>query len=187
MGGFTEENYIILRVGGRAIERRIYWNMVKRENASNIYAQTHTHTYIYIYIIIYESLCLCMCVYVRVCMCVGSFMCTRVCVRACKWDFTHVYVYVLACVESFESNTKLTLSYLPNPSARARYDTRPIFKRSLAGLNSELSFSETSCLPKAEEPSLLYYLPIARGRIFGFVPLPRVLVLCEMQSVSSRI
>ena len=35
----------------------------------------------------------------------------------------------------------LVLSYLPNPSARAVYDTRSIFKRSLTGLNSEFSFS----------------------------------------------
>ncbi len=27
--------------------------------------------------------------------------------------------------------------------------------------------------------SLSYYLPIAGGRIFGFIPFPRVLVLCE--------
>ena len=39
----------------------------------------------------------------------------------------------------------------------------------------------------AEEPSPSYYLPIDGGRIFGFIPFPRVLVLCEMQSVSSRI
>ena len=44
-----------------------------------------------------------------------------------------------------------------NPSARAGYDTRSIFKRSLTGLNSEFSFSATSCLTKAEEPSLSYY------------------------------
>ena len=44
-----------------------------------------------------------------------------------------------------------------------------------------------SCLTKAEESSLSYYLHIARGRIIGFIPLPRVLVLCEMQSASSRI
>ena len=73
-------------------------------------------------------------------------------------------------------------SYLPNPSARAGYDTRSIFKRSLTGLNSEFSFSKTSCLTS---PS--YYLPIAGGRIIGFIPFPRVLVLCEMQSVRSRI
>ena len=54
-------------------------------------------------------------------------------------------------------------------------------------LNSEFSFSYTSCLTKAEEPSLPYYLPKAGGRIIGFIPFPRVLVLCEMQSVSSRI
>ena len=34
-----------------------------------------------------------------------------------------------------------SLSYLPNPSALAGYDTRSIFKRSLTGLNSEFSFS----------------------------------------------
>ena len=70
---------------------------------------------------------------------------------------------------------------------RAGYDTRSIFKRSLTGLNSDFSFSWTSCLTKAEERSLPYYLPIAGGRIIGFIPFPRVLVLCEMQSVSSRI
>ena len=74
-----------------------------------------------------------------------------------------------------------------NPSARAGYDTRSIFKRSLTGLNSEFSFSWTSRLTKAEEPSLSYYLPIAGGRTIGFIPFPRVLVLCERQSVSSRI
>ena len=36
---------------------------------------------------------------------------------------------------------KRNYSYLPNPSARAGYDTRSIFKRSLTGLNSEFSFS----------------------------------------------
>ena len=74
-----------------------------------------------------------------------------------------------------------------NPSARAGYDTRSIFKRSLTGLNSEFSFSKTSCLTKAEEPSLPYYLPIAGGRIIGFITFPRVLVLSEMQSILSRI
>ena len=69
-----------------------------------------------------------------------------------------------------------------NPSARAGYDTRLIFKWSLTGLNSEFSFFQTSRLTKAEEPSLPYYLPIAVGRIFGFIPFPRVLVLCEMKS-----
>ena len=80
-----------------------------------------------------------------------------------------------------------TFILFANPSARAGYDTRSSFKRSLTGLNSEFSFSLTSCLSKAEELSLSYYLPIARGRIIGFIPFPRVLMLYEMQSVSSRI
>ena len=66
------------------------------------------------------------------------------------------------------------ISIFTNPSAREGYDTRSIFKRSLTGLKSEFSFSKTSCLTKAEEPSLPYYLPIARGRIVGFIPFPRV-------------
>ena len=74
-----------------------------------------------------------------------------------------------------------------NPSAWTGYDSMSIFKRSLTGLNSEFSFSETSCLTKAEELSLPYYLPIAGGRIIGFIPFPRVLVLCERQQILSRI
>ena len=65
---------------------------------------------------------------------------------------------------------KRVLILFTNPSARAEYDTRSIFKRSLTGLNLEFSFSQTSCLTKAEEISLPYYLPIAEGRIIGFIP-----------------
>ena len=50
--------------------------------------------------------------------------------------YIYIYIYIL----------------FTNPSARAGYDTRSIFKRSLTGLNSEFSFSLTSCLTKAEEP-----------------------------------
>ena len=64
---------------------------------------------------------------------------------------------------------------------------RSIFKLKLTGLNSEFSFFETSWLTKAEDPSLPYYLSIAGGIIIGFIPFLMVLVLCEMQSVSSRI
>ena len=80
----------------------------------------------------------------------------------------------------------LYLILFNNTPARAGYDTRSIFKRSLTGLNSEFSFY-INCLTKVEELSLSYYLPLAGGRIIGFMPFPRVLVLCEMQSVSSRI
>ena len=74
-----------------------------------------------------------------------------------------------------------------NSLPRTGYDTRSIFKPSLTGLNSEFFFSYTSCLKKAKEPSLPNYLAIAGGRIIGFIPFPRVLMLCEMQSASSRI
>ena len=68
--------------------------------------------------------------------------------------------------------------YLLNPIALVGSDTTLI---------SEFSFFLTGCLSKAEEPRLPNYLPRAGGRIIGFIPFPRVLVQCEMQSTSSRI
>ena len=44
------------------------------------------------------------------------------------------------------------ITIFTNPSAWARYDTGSILKRGLTGLNSEFSFSWTSCLTKADEP-----------------------------------
>ena len=93
---------------------------------------------------------------------------------------------ILIWLKDLRDNCILFLIFT-NPSAQAGYDIGSIFKRSLTGLNSEFSFSKTSCRTKVGEISLPYYLPIAGGRIIGFKPLPRVLALREMQSVSSRI
>ena len=85
----------------------------------------------------------------------------------------------MRCSTEFDLYIDIVLILFTNPYARAGNDTRSIFKRSLTGLNSEL----TGCLTKAEEPSLSYYLPIAGGRVIGLLPFLRVLVL----SFSSRI
>ena len=61
-----------------------------------------------------------------------------------------------------------SISYLPTPPLGQDMTEGQFFKRSLAGLNSEFSFCETSCLTKAEEPSLPYYLSIAGGNNFSF-------------------
>ena len=79
------------------------------------------------------------------------------------------------------------MSYLPTPPLGQDMTQDQFFKRNLTGFNSEISFSKTSCLTKAEEPSLSYYLAVAGGRIIGFIPFPNVLVICEMESASSRI
>ena len=65
--------------------------------------------------------------------------------------------------------------------------TRSIFQWSLTGLNLEFSFFKTSCHTKVEKLSLPNYLPIAEGRIVGFIPFSRLSVPCEMQTASSRI
>ena len=97
-------------------------------------------------------------------------------------------IYTITWFQALMFNNVQGFLYIfTKPSTRAGYDTRSIFKQSLTDLNSEFSFSLTSCLTKAEEPSLPYYLPIAGGRIIGVIPFPKVLVLCEMQSVSFRI
>ena len=67
-----------------------------------------------------------------------------------------------------------------NPSARAGYDTRSIFKRSFPSPRLVAS-------PRLKNLVCPTILPIAGGRIIGFIPFPMVLVLCEMQSVTSRI
>ena len=83
--------------------------------------------------------------------------------------------------------TKPSVNHIYQPLHSGRIWHKVIFKRSLTGLNSEFSFFLTSCITKTEETSLPYYLPIAGGWIIGFIPFPRVLVLSEMQSASSRI
>ena len=60
------------------------------------------------------------------------------------------------------------LSYLPTPPLGQDMTQGQFFKRSLTGLNSEFSFSWTSCLTKAEKPSL----PIAGGGKIGFIHFP---------------
>ena len=104
-----------------------------------------------------------------------------------SWQDFMVYstfvVYLNACLYD---GKKIYDPIYPTPPLGQDMTKAQFFKRSLAGLNSEFSFSQTSCLTKAEEPSLPNYLPIAGGRIIGFIPFPRVLVLCEMQSVLSR-
>ena len=61
------------------------------------------------------------------------------------------------------------------------------FKQSLADLNSKFSFSSTSCHAMVKDLSLPDYLPIAGGKIVGFIHFLRVLALCKMETASSRI
>ena len=71
-------------------------------------------------------------------------------VRCCHFflfiGFLYHPPYALLNVYSYKSINIIFLgvtlcTYLPNPSARAGYDTRSIFMRSSTGLNSEFSFS----------------------------------------------
>ena len=75
--------------------------------------------------------------------------------------------------------------YLPNPSAMNRMQHKV---NSLSrGLNSEFSFSETSCRTKVKEPSLPNYLPIAGGRIIWCILFSGLAALGKMQTSSPRI
>ena len=76
--------------------------------------------------------------------------------------FQHVFLYIYIYMKPFP---------------QARYDTRSILKWSLKGLNSEFFFSHTNCHTKVIELSLPYYLPIARGKIVGFILFISILAL----------
>ena len=45
----------------------------------------------------------------------------------------------------------------------------------------------TGCYTKFKKGSLTDYSPKSEGTIVGFIPFPRVLAICEMQTASSRI
>ena len=99
----------------------------------------------------------------------------------CEMQSASSRIWIRAAVSISYDDNHCTTGTFTVPPARAENDSRSIFMRSLS---SEFSFSLTSCLTKAEEPSLPYYLPIAVGRIIGFITFARVLVLCEMHSAS---
>ena len=134
-------------------------------------SHTYTHTYLYRYVRI-----------------IGFIPFPRVLVLCEMQSFSSRIWTRVAVSISYDDNHYTTgTSFYPIPPLGQDMTQGQFFKRSLTGLNLEFSFSSTSCLNKAEEPSLIYYLPMAGGRIIGFIPFQRVLVLCEMQSVSSRI
>ena len=63
-------------------------------------------------------------------------------------------------------------------------DTKSIFKRSKAGLNSEFSFSYTGCLTKTREPSLYNYLPlVGERRTGGFMPFKDISAKWNINSI----
>ena len=64
---------------------------------------------------------------------------------------------------------KLLIDSIYQPLRSAGYDTRSIF----------LSGVQQVWIQSFPSPSLSYYLPIAGGRIIGFIPFPSVLGLCE--------
>ena len=113
------------------------------------------------------------------------------------WDTQKVLKYMF---KARSSHDLITLFIWPLVSGQHEFNPRIIhiyqlpplgqdmthgqFFSGVTGLNSVFSFSWTSCLYKAEET---VYLPLDGGRIIVFIPFPKVLVLCEMQSVSSRI
>ena len=113
-------------------------------------------------------------IYVRV----SIYMSTYACICIYIYIYTYIldmYVWVFICQH-------MHVYVFTNPSAPAGCNTRSIFKWSLPRSNSEFSFSKTSCLTSSS-----YNIPIAGGRITGFIPFPRVLELCEMQSGLTRI
>ena len=99
---------------------------------------------------------------------------------------------IKALIEFFHADAEKNVYVLPvsiftDPSARAGYDTRSIFKRSLIGFEFRVFLLLDKLPHQMKNLVCPTILPLAGGRIIGFIPFPRVLVLCEMQSVSSRI
>ena len=61
--------------------------------------------------------------------------------NVCHTMFSQGCCNLVRCCQGQLSTSDNSFTLFTNPSARARYDTRSIFKRSLTGLSSEFSFS----------------------------------------------
>ena len=85
-----------------------------------------------------------------------------------------------------KKKAKVCVGFYPTFLPGTERITRSVFKQSLTGLNSEFSFKiDFNC--KVKEHSLTYCLLMTGGRIIGCIPFPRVLTLCEIQTVLFRI
>ena len=71
----------------------------------------------------------------------------------------------------------------PTPPLGQDMTQSHFFKRSLTGLKSEFFLLRLVASPRLKNLVRPTILPIAGGRIIGFIPFPRVLVPREMQSV----
>ena len=82
---------------------------------------------------------------------------------------------------------KTSVNHIYQPLHSDRIWHKVNFKRSLTGLNSEFLSPRLVASPRLKNLVCPTIYPYLEGEIIGFIPFPRVLVLCNMQSVSSRI
>ena len=100
----------------------------------------------------------------------------------------------------------LTRAFMPLPRALTRSETQTDSSRIWTRVTDSISYNDKRyysiiftqplrsgydtrlvASPRVKNLVCPTILPIPGGRIIGLIPFPRVLVLCEMQSVSSRI
>ena len=136
----------------------------------------------------YVCMYICMCVYISVCMCVCAHIYACVCMYLCMCICVYACVYMCVCVH--ECACMCMYSYVCvciYVFTNSPYEQDVIQCQFLRGVWIQFSFSLTGCCTKVKEPSLPYYLPIARGRIVGFIFFIRLLLLYKVQSALSRI
>ena len=117
----------------------------------------------------------------------STFLSSPLWSRSSLKDRQHIFQHKMIPTNTFNLLTSNNYAFTQPLLPQAGYDTRSIFRQSKAELNSEFSFSKTSCLTMTIKSSLPYYLPIAEGRTDGFMPIPRVLVQNERQRAVFRI
>ena len=77
--------------------------------------------------------------------------------------------------------------YIFNNSSRQTRCNKRSISSSLTNLNPKFSFSLTGFYAKIDKFKLPYYLPLAGGKIVGFISFLCILAIHEMQTVSSKI
>ena len=121
------------------------------------------------------------------CVCVGLCKGTIVILDWCK-----IYFCIKSVFEFTNLKTKTSFIYKSNnyvltkPTAWAGCDTRSILSR-VQQVWSQSFPSRLVVIPRSKSSVCPPLYPWLEGGIIGFIPFPKVLTVCEMQTASSRV
>ena len=159
------------------------------------------YIYIYIYICVCVCVCVCVCALIYVCIWVCIYVykyvylceCTNIYICACLYIFIFicvgmclfvwVYIYICVCVYLYIFICWFLYIYICIYIYQPLHTTRMQHKVNFYAVFNRFQYLGYHI--KVKEPSLSYCLPIAGGKIVGFLTFMRVLALVKCKQLHS--